>query len=202
MIRTFTEILKTEVLYKLDEKIGRDGYVSLLETGCIRTDSDAGRIGDGWSTLLLATMVRAHSGNGRVDSIDLDTSVARQVIAREGLSHVVSFHNEHSIRALAREVAIGARFDMVLLDSANDGDLILHEFYLAQFLVKPGGYIVVDDVRMDHHKTGEPAKAKKGDRVLPLVREHGWAHALFERQGWGEYRCGVLVIEVPERWYS
>jgi hypothetical protein len=90
---------------------------------------------------------------------------------------------------------------MVLLDSANDGQLILHELYLAQYLVRVGGYIVIDDVRMDHHKAGEPARAKKGEYVLPLVRKMGWDHSLHERQGWGEYRTGVLVLPVPPVWY-
>ena len=78
---------------------------------------------------------------------------------------------------------------MILLDSANDSDLILNEYLLAQHLGP--GLILVDDV--------EPGSATvvKGHKLLPWLEASGARWRMLRRTGAGSFSVGVLAIDLP-----
>lgn len=164
--------------------------INVIETGTIRGNSDASRIGDGWSTLWLAER-RARCG-GELHAIDLDIATAAKVLDAHGVANDVVLEQGHSIDRLAALCRRGRRWDVVFLDSDNDAQLILHEFLIAQHLVTDGGLILIDDVRMPH----QPVGAFKGDQVWPYIQKHGFAHHIVEREGWNGYRTGVLTVQM------
>lgn len=174
----------------LDHVLGPLGPLFIVETGSIRNADDNARVGDGWSTLWFAQHQRKHHGPP-IDSIDLSTAIAQSVISERELSKYVDFHDGYSVGVLAQLVAEGREIDVVFLDSDNDARLILDEYMVAKELVRPGGVILVDDVRLD-----AASKAVKGDFVLPYITERGFPHQIYEREGWNGYRCGVLAISV------
>ncbi len=162
-----------------------EGYeLQILETGSIRQDTEAHRLGDGWSTLAFAENVIKHGGH--VTSVDLDVSTARQVLTREGVIDDVTLRQGHSIDWMASMLGSGQRFDVILLDSDNDAQLILHEFMIAQKLLQRPGLIMVDDV------VPGSKEVVKGHQLLPwldmLCRQYG----ITERTG-GGVRSGVLA---------
>lgn len=172
-----------------------DTSLLVAETGAIRGESEAARIGDGWSTVFFAEHQKRTKSGYSVVSIDLDVSVADRLLRERGLREYVMFAEGHSIDQLAR-IAVqsgntGKKYDIVFLDSDNDSQLILHEFLIANRIIRPGGLIIIDDVRLPGHAEG----AHKGDRVLPWVRGQGWKHQLAEREGWNGYKTGVLIVE-------
>jgi hypothetical protein len=199
-IRHLSEILKIEVLCELPRA---QQPIFILETGTIRGDGESSQVGDGWSTMEFAMAVAAHhaaakdldvDARGYVRSIDLEIDTAAKVLQRSGLAEYVELVQDHSIAALAHEVRKGLTYDVVFLDSDNDPQLILHEFMIARHLVRSDGFIVIDDCRMPHHTEGEPSKARKGELVLHHLDKLGWRYTMHERQGWGSYRTGVVVI--------
>jgi hypothetical protein len=120
-----------------------EGYeLQILETGTIRQDTEAHRLGDGWSTVAFAKHVAEHGGH--VTSIDLEVDTARPVLDREHCSTMTCGRATPSTgwRPCWRR----QRFDVILLDSDNDAQLILHEFMIAQKLLNRPGLIMVDDV--------------------------------------------------------
>lgn len=122
-----------------------DGHgFNILETGTIRQDTPEHRAGDGWSTLAFAQ--DAMASGGHVTSIDLDVRTAARVLDREGVADVVTLREGYSVHWLATMLAAGERFDVILLDSENDPQLILHEFMIAMHLLRRPGLILVDDV--------------------------------------------------------
>jgi predicted O-methyltransferase YrrM len=164
--------------------------LNIIETGTIRGDSEASRLGDGWSTLWFAER-RARCG-GELLSIDLDVSTAATVLAEHGVADGVELEQGHSIDRLAFRCRRGRRWDVILLDSDNDAQLILHEFLIAQHLVTDGGLVMIDDVRMPN----QPIGALKGDQVWPYIKKRGLAHHIVEREGWNGYRTGVLTVQL------
>ncbi len=177
---------------ELDKRFGTKP-LTILETGCIRGRGEASEIGDGYSTKFFASLVA--SRGGRLTSIDLNTKTVPLVLTPTEMERV-TLYEAHSIQQMA--ALVNDRhddYDVVFLDSGDDPTLILHEFFLAEQLVRDGGIIVVDDVRMPHHTEGEPTLAHKGDLVWPWVQKHGYEWRIHERIGWATYKTGVLFIE-------
>lgn len=181
--------------------------LNILETGCIRNDGEQYRINDGWSTWTLAKWVAENGGTST--SIDLDISKAHGVLSRHGLfsggtlpdpgaegavaSGGVTLDQGYSVNVLARILASGVRqaFELILLDSDNDPNLILHEFMIAKHLVKPGGTILIDDVSLDN----DGPDGSKGDAIVPWAEAHGIPSRTVKRTGDG-YVTTVVALEM------
>ena len=162
-----------------------EGYeLQILETGTIRQDTEAHRLGDGWSTVAFAKHVAEHGGH--VTSIDLDVDTARRVLDREQLLDDVTLRQGYSIDWLSSMLAAGQRFNAILLDSDNDAQLILHQFMIARFLLNRPGLIMVDDV------VPESRDVVKGHQLLPHLAGKGIDYTITERTG-GGVRSGVLA---------
>jgi hypothetical protein len=179
----------TEILERELAKFGARN-LSVVETGTIRGDAEASRIGDGWSTLWFAERNRFEGTPAQVISIDLVTHVADKVLEQHGVRDRVILVEDHSIAALARLER--ASFDVVFLDSDNDAQLIKHEFLIALALVKPGGVILIDDCAFVEKP---PTGALKGELVIPYLKDTQMPYRQIEREGWRGYKTGVLVIE-------
>lgn len=187
------DILDLE-LTELQQRLGGSTKsISIIETGTIRGMSEPSRVGDGWSTLFFAKF--AKKSGGRVVSIDLNTKTAERVLRDEGLIEYVLLNEQHSVKSLAEHAACLSKFDVAFLDSDNDPQLIFHEFLIAELLVCKGGLIMVDDVRLTHHTSGDSALAKKGDLLLPYLNRNSYSVRTYERQGWADYKTGVIAID-------
>jgi predicted O-methyltransferase YrrM len=181
-----------DVLADARKRLGRDS-LRILETGMIRGTTDNYRTGDGWSTLTFAEHVRDHGGS--LTSIDIDPEAAvaaRAVLEQHELdSDSVELVTGHSIDVLAG-VAYRSKvpvFDVVLLDSANDPDLILHEYLTVYRLITSGGVVLIDDVDMT--STG----IVKGHAIAPWFNDTGVAYQIVPRDADG-YATGVIVADV------
>lgn len=161
--------------------------LQILETGSIREDTEQHRKGDGWSTLTFAKYINDNVPGGYVTSIDLNVDVAERVLQRERVSQHVVLREGYSIEWMASMLAAGQRFDVILLDSDNDPQLILHEFLIAQKLLRRPGLILVDDVVPDS-KT-----IRKGELLLPWLRGRGAMFDVHPRAGSG-FLSGVLSV--------
>lgn len=181
-----------------------DGPIRIVETGTIRGDSEHSRTGDGWSTEFFAKRIRdlyqrdPHAVASFCASIDLDCRVAQTVLERLHLDPFVTLITAYSITGLMTWAHyVPGVIDVVLLDSDNDATLIFSELLVAMQIVRPGGLILIDDVRMKHHPEG----AKKGDKAFPWIAQEcaagRGAYRLHERTGWNGYKCGVLAYDVP-----
>jgi hypothetical protein len=159
--------------------------LEILETGTIRQDTEEHRQGDGWSTLALA--LRAAQYGGHVTSIDLDVATAAKVLAREGVDDCVTLRQGYSIEWMASMLAAGQRFDVILLDSENDDQLILHEYMLAVKLLNRPGLLLVDDV------VPGSDSVIKGRQLLPWLDAHGFNYHVQPRTGGGVH-SGVLSL--------
>lgn len=173
---------------KLQEIISRElsargGGLVMLETGTIRGSGENYERGDGWSTVAFARHVR--EAGGTFMSIDLDTAVSHDVLTREGLREFVDLRQGHSLEVLPDVVGEGHRFDVVLLDSDNDPDLIMNEFLEIRAAMKPGAVLLVDDV--------EPQSmgVVKGHKILPILRGEGYEPEIIAREGDG-FTTGVM----------
>lgn len=182
------EILKTE----LDARFGPNKPLRIVETGTIRGTHEPSRIGDGWSTQFFARRVLASRGY-EVVTIDLNTKTVPMVLSKEEMSvaRCLEGNSIGWLSFLAKRVDRDGYFDVVLLDSDNDPQLIYHEFLIAEHLVEPHGLIIIDDVAMEGHTFG----ARKGEIVWPEIKAQGYTHRCIEREGWAGYRTGVLIIE-------
>lgn len=162
----------------------------ILETGTIRQDTEAHRFGDGWSTLAFARDV--WGSDGHVTSIDLDVQTARRVLDRElgvEAGNYVTLREGYSIHWLAMMLAAGQRFDVILLDSENDPQLILHEFMIATQLLRRPGMILVDDV------VPGSETVVKGKLLLPWIEQNlPNATTAWERRDGGGVHSGVLSV--------
>lgn len=166
----------------------------IFETGTIRGDTDASRIGDGWSTLWFAEHQKRTNKDGYLVSIDLEIETCDRVLTKEGLRSWVHLIQGHSIDELAKLASGGIKWDIALLDSDNDSQLILHEYFLACQIVRTGGLILIDDCEPPnaHRRTG----ALKGELVRPLLERRNVPYRLHERDGWNGYRTGVIAIDI------
>jgi hypothetical protein len=180
----FSQLLTGE-LDAYSERTGRKD-LAILETGSIRNEAELYHQNDGWSTLTFALHVADHGGS--LTSVDLDIAAADTVLTRHGIREHVNLVQQHSIEFLAGEVAAGARYDVILLDSENDADLILHEYLLAKNLGP--GLVLVDDV-----EPGSPTVVK-GHKLLPLVQASGVSWRMLRRTGSGNFSVGVLALDL------
>lgn len=165
-----------------------DWELQILETGTIRQDTEAHRLGDGWSTVAFAGHVAEYGGH--VTSVDLHVDTAEKVLTRERLADHVTLRQGYSIDWMASMLAAGQRFDVILLDSENDAQLILHEYMLATKLLLHPGLILVDDV------VPGSADVVKGQQLLPWLDSHKMEYSITPRTG-GGVRSGVLATILP-----
>lgn len=180
------EILTRELAAHRD-RIKRDD-LNILETGTIRGATDNYRTGDGWSTLAFADHVRDHGGS--FTSIDLDIDVSQAVVAEHELTDYVKLVKGYSIDVLANMVRWNSvQLDVVLLDSDNDSNLILHEYLVVRQLIRPGGIVLVDDVSL------ESTDILKGHTIVPWFDTYGTKYRIETRHADG-YQIGVLVAEL------
>lgn len=180
----FSQLL-TDELNAYAERTGR-ADLKILETGSIRNEAEEYHQNDGWSTLTFAQYVQAHGGS--ITSVDLDITAADAVLTRHGLRDTVNLVQQHSIEFLAGELGAGTRYDVILLDSENDADLILNEYLLAKHLGP--GLVLVDDV--------EPGSTTvvKGHKLLPLIEATGVRWRMLRRTGAGHFSVGVLALDL------
>lgn len=159
----------------------------VLETGSIRNTGEPYRRGDGWSTLAFAVQTQIFGGS--TTSIDLNVDAAHQVLTDNGVRRQVSLIPGYSIDVLAALLDESkTRFDLILLDSDNDPNLILHEYFIAKRLLRGGGVIIVDDV--DPQST----TVMKGHALQPWLDEHGVEYHIQQREGNG-FTTGMMVID-------
>jgi predicted O-methyltransferase YrrM len=157
---------------------------SIVETGTIRGDGEQHRVGDGWSTVALAEHVR--DNGGMVTSIDLDVSTARKVLTKFNLDEYVTLVEGHSIQMLTRLAVAGERFDVVLLDSENDAQLILDEYLVVSTMLNYPGLLIVDDVDLVSELV------LKGHKLVPWLDREGTSYEIVQRDCDG-YTAGVLI---------
>jgi len=176
--------------------------LNIVETGSIRFNTKEHEQGDGWSTLQFARDVQANGGN--LVSIDLDTSVAREVLTQRGIevtenSDLCGIHlvDGHSIEVLAHMALMENGYqlqmpiDVLLLDSANESDLILHEWLVAKRLLAGRSLLMVDDVDLSS------PNVVKGHKIVPWLDEHEIDYRVVPRTG-GGVRTGVLVATLAQ----
>lgn len=156
------------LIAELDQLRVRRGYdeLAILETGCIRNENDNFRDSDGWSTLTFAEYTNKYGGT--VTSIDLDTSVARRVLKKHGVLERTTFIDGYSVEVLASLISSNRSYDVIMLDSDNDAQLILHEYMVARQLTNRGSLIVFDDIDMREH-----TDVVKGHLVVPWMENTG-----------------------------
>lgn len=198
------ELLNGE-LEKMAAQIG-SRELRILETGCIRNGGEQYRINDGWSTWTFAKWVQENGGSST--SIDLDVSVAHMVLMRDSLmkdtpgleptqegkisTGGITLHQGYSVDVLVKILNANGpgQFDMILLDSDNDPNLILHEFFVAKHLIDDEGVILIDDVG------GTEGDATKGDAIVPWADTHSIPYRTLTRTGDG-YVTSVVALDMP-----
>jgi predicted O-methyltransferase YrrM len=157
----------------------------ILEVGCARSVSEDYLVGDGWSTLTLAGEVREHGGS--LTGIDLDTGPAAELLAGHQLDAVLL--QGPSLDVLPGLVGEGRVFDVIFLDSGNDADLVLEEFFLAVRLSARPGLLMADD--MDQH---DP-EVVKGLKLIPHLEAEKYRYRMTYRETpWT--RRDILVMDM------
>jgi len=170
-----------------------EGGLSILETGTIRYDTEDHRRGDGWSTEAFARDCMGRS-EGHVTSIDLHIETADRVLTRMGanLRSLVTLRQGYSIEWMAAMIKAGQEFDVALLDSDNDPRLILHEYMLAEKLLRRPGLILVDDV------IPGSTTVRKGELLLPwLAANRGIDNPVIIPRTGNGFTSGVLSLVLP-----
>jgi cephalosporin hydroxylase len=184
-----SELFNNE-LSKFRESTGRTA-LDILETGTIRNEGEQYQMNDGWSTLTFAEDVRDNGGS--LMGIDLSITAAENVLSAHGLRENVKLVQGYSVDVLAEMLELPAdvrpSFDVVLLDSDNDGLLIMHEFMVVRRMMAPGALLIIDDV--DMNSTG----VVKGHHIAPWLDSHGVSYRIETRTGRG-YQTGVLLAEI------
>jgi len=162
--------------------------LTILETGSIRSTQEQYRLNDGWSTLAFALWAAEH--DGRVISLDLDTTAANTVLSETGLGDRVELVQGDSLNVLHDLIYGGdpPRVDLLFLDSENDGDLTFKEYVLGRQLLNRPGLVIVDDVDLS-----DP-NIRKGDDLVPYLTAQGVPYRLTRRNG-TTYNTGVLIVE-------
>ena len=115
--------------------------LNIVEVGSIREfDADYFN-GDGYSTFFFAQYISRKGG--KFTSIDIKTSVAREVINEVGLIDYVTFIDGDGKQELIKidENSV----DICYLDGGLNSDEMLEQFIEAMRIVKPGGLIFLDD---------------------------------------------------------
>lgn len=172
----------------LAELRDRTGWTSLniLETGTIRNTGEEYRVGDGWSTVAFAKDIEQNGG--ALVSIDLDVRHAEKVLGDEDLLRYVDLVTGYSIEVMGLLLTRKPKFEVILLDSDNDAQLILHELMLARTMALPGALLLIDDIAMP----GTSGGADKGTRAIPYLKSLGIEHEIHPRDG-GTYSTGFCV---------
>lgn len=134
----------------------------VLETGCTRHTVLSKALPDGASTYYIAKWIKENGGE--FYSIDKqNTYKAKQLLDKNGLEcNFIAGDSLEEIKKLK-----GKRFDLVLLDSANDPELILKEFIAISQRMKNDFTVIVDDVNV------KSSIKKKGDKLIPFLEKHG-----------------------------
>lgn len=186
------EILTTE-LDAFSKKIRRK-KLDILETGTIRGDEGRLHPNDGWSTLVFAEYVKKNGGT--FTSIDLHTETGKSFLKEKKLDAKVNFCEGHSVDVLTGMVVdmmasedAGGILDVVLLDSANSGELILAEYLVVCRMLRRPALVIVDDVDI------ESDGVVKGHQIVPWIQDLGILYRIEWRQA-TDYNTGVLIFEV------
>lgn len=180
----------TRELETLRERTGRNA-MRTLETGTIRNTADEYQQNDGWSSLTFAQ--EAARTGGWHTGIDLSLAAVTSVLLAHDLMERVTLIEGYSISELA-EMIRGEQpdeFDVILLDSDNDSDLILHEFMIAIHLVAPDGIILVDDVAPGSRHV------LKGNKLVPYLDKIGVTYQIETRTGRPGFTSGFMIIGGP-----
>lgn len=172
------------------ERTGRTA-LNILETGTIRNEGQQYQQNDGWSTVTLAEDVRDNGGS--LTSVDLSVAASNNVLSSLHLREFVTLVEGYSVDVLAGmldyEKQFRLVFDVILLDSDNDSNLILHEFMIAKHLLSPGGIIFVDDVNLSS------PHVFKGDKIVPWLDQNNISYRTLHRTG-TTYATDMLAIEI------
>jgi cephalosporin hydroxylase len=106
----------------------------------------------GGSALYLAHMCDA-VGAGTVVSVDIDATHAAIRPQHERIRYVLGSSIDPEIFASIKSVAEGKRNVMVILDGDHRCEHVLKELLLYQSLIRPGGYMIVEDTNINGHPT-------------------------------------------------
>jgi hypothetical protein len=120
-----------EILYQADQR-----PLTIVETGCIRGETENYRVNDGYSTLRLAEWVKEHEGSA-LHSVDFVIDVAEKVCA--GLP--VQLHRARGADWLRQH---DGKIDFAYLDSSNDPVNNLEEFI--EVHKRDARMVMIDDV--------------------------------------------------------
>lgn len=61
--------------------------------------------------------------------------------------------NDYGIHALSDEIRAGAKYDLIYIDGNHRFDDTIVDFYLSDYLLRPGGLMILDDVLMPSVRT-------------------------------------------------
>lgn len=161
----------------------------------------------GVSTCYIAATV-AQLGGGHVTTIDLESARKRspcieELLLKCGLQHLVEIYYEPRSFTwrLMRMIESPRRptYDLVYLDAGHTWDVTGFAFFLVDKLLRPGGWLIFDDLRWT--MATSPTLGKKPETLaLPedfvttpqvlkvfelLVREHPDYPNCFADRGWG-----------------
>jgi predicted O-methyltransferase YrrM len=75
-------------------------------------------------------------------------NAGRAAVARAGLTDLVTVREAASYLALPALVGEGAQFDAVFVDGMHLFDYTLVDLFYADLLTRPGGVVLLDDIRM------------------------------------------------------
>lgn len=162
-----------------------------LETGRIRNPD--WKNSDGNSTYFLTRLRKIRT----LISIDNDTEnrsgfKSSQNYCENYLNakqlNKIQFVNGDSVSSI-KNLSDNIRLDFVLLDSANDPDLILNELKAVEpFLRKPLSIVVIDDVSLP---------GKKGDKAIPYLTAKGYKEYKIQA-----FPCDCSYFIITERGYG
>ena len=124
----------------IERTIARYGASSAVEVG----------MAYGISTLAIADAL-SRNGSARLVSIDPHQSegwkgAGMHLLRRAGLGEVVELIEEPSQLALPRLAARGERFDFAFIDGWHTFDHTLVDFFYCDWMLEPGGVVMLDDV--------------------------------------------------------
>jgi predicted O-methyltransferase YrrM len=183
---------------KIHDFVREQGFENCLELG----------FAHGVGSVYIASALEAN-GAGHLTSVDIPSALERQPLASElldraGLSHRVSLVIEPTsytwflhrmLRERLKESSIEPLFDFVFIDGAHTWDVDGFAFLLVDKLLKPGGWIIFDDLhwRQDAERWPDTPEAERSFAQVSevwdlLVQPHprydemrtdaswGWAH--------------------------
>lgn len=140
----------------------------VLETGCTRHTVLSKALPDGASTYYIAKWIKENGGE--FYSIDKkNIGQAGKLLLDYGLNWHCNFIDGNSLEEIPK---LKLKFDVVLLDSANDAEQIWLEYQLVQNYLTPGATMIIDDVNISSRVK------KKGDKVYPHIKNKGIKHRL------------------------